>query len=529
MVSMSKKTLVSWVGHNDLWAMAGDLPPKQREKVYEEIGEPKGGSGQGPLRSLFNHVEFDAVHLLSNQGSQINRWYVKWLGYSAKVHPTDLENPTDYGAIFQTVKGVLQSIPGISKAELHFHLSPGTPAMAGIWILLAKSLFPATLHQTFRDKATIAEIPFDITVDVLPEFLRDPDLLWQHLLTRSPREIQGFEGITGESPAIRLAVGRAQRVAVRDVPALIVGASGTGKERFAQAIHAASHRSERPFVAVNCAAFSSQLLESELFGHRKGAFTGAESSYKGVFEQADGGTLFLDEVGECDPSMQAKLLRVLQPSSDRKKGPCHRVFRSVGATKDSESDVRIVAATNRDLHEAIADGEFREDLFYRLATVTLKLPPLEGRKEDIPLLAEALLADINSEFHGQEPSYVDKSLSPETKAFLKSYIWPGNVRELQNALVQAAVMAETEILGPEDISAALADFPRPEAIEVLECPLGNGFSLDEHLGGIQRHFLVRAMKEAAGNKTKAARLLGIKHYQTLDAQLERLGVDLNGS
>ena len=153
---MSKRTLISWVGLTDLWAMAKDLPEKQRGPVYESIGEPRGEPGLGPLRSLLDHEDFDAIHLLSNQKPQLNRKYVKWLGFPAKVHSTQLNNIIDHGEIFQVVNGVLRSIPDIRKAELHFHLSPGTPAMAGIWILLAKSIFPATLHQTYKGEASTA-------------------------------------------------------------------------------------------------------------------------------------------------------------------------------------------------------------------------------------------------------------------------------------------------------------------------------------------------------------------------------------
>lgn len=522
---MAGRVLVTWIGHADLRAMAAALPTRERRSVLEALGASDLVRGDGPVKTLVDQREFDEIHLLSDYDPEISRKFVKWLGKPVVLHVVKLSNPADHGEIYAAVCSALQSMPNIAEADLSFHLSPGTPAMAAIWILLGKSRYPATLYQTHEGRVWITDIPFDLTVDVVPHLLKNPDRFWQHLSGRTPQEVTGFEGIVGSSRAIRLAVGRAQRAAVRDVPVLILGQSGSGKEMFARAIHAASHRRAKPFLAVNCAALARELLESELFGHVKGSFTGADRDHQGAFAQAHGGTLFLDEVGECDRALQAKLLRVLQPPAGA--GPCHRVFRRVGGRDDSESDVRIIAATNHDLREAIQAGTFREDLFYRLATVTLKLPTLAERKEDIPLLARALLAQINDQFRTQERGYRDKCLSPAANAFLLTHPWPGNVRELYNALVQAAVMADSDALEPDDLAAAIADVPRSAPTDVLGTPLGEGFSLERHLADVQRHFLRRAMAEARGSKTKAAKLLGMKHYQTLDAQLTRLGVTGN--
>jgi transcriptional regulator with PAS, ATPase and Fis domain len=397
--------------------------------------------------------------------------------------------------------------------------------MAAIWVLLGKTKYPARFYQTYEGKASITDIPFDLTVDYLPELLRGPDRVLQHLASRSPQEMQGFERISGESQAIRLAIGRAGKAALRDVSILLLGESGTGKEMFARAIHAASPRRDKPFLAVNCAAIPQSLIESELFGHEKGAFTGAEKKYPGAFQQADGGTLFLDEIGECDPDIQAKMLRVLQPPLDAP--PCIREFQPIGATKTSRTDVRVIAATNRNLITMIQDGAFREDLFYRLAVITIKLPPLRERRSDIPGIASALLTQINRDFARQEPGYRHKFLSDPAKFFVSRHDWPGNVRQLYNALLQAAVMSDRDEIGVDDLHAAIAEMPdtRPQKDNPLELPLGNGFRLDKHLEAMHRHYLQRAMREAHGVKSKAARLLGMKNYQTLDAQLKRLGVE----
>jgi transcriptional regulator with PAS, ATPase and Fis domain len=320
-------------------------------------------------------------------------------------------------------------------------------------------------------------------------------------------------------------VGRARKAALRDVAVLLLGESGTGKEMFARAIHDASPRRDKPFLAVNCAAIPKSLIESELFGHEKGAFTGAEKKYPGAFQRADGGSLFLDEVGECDPDIQAKLLRVLQPPPEAP--PCIREFQPIGATKTLRTDVRVIAATNRNLMTMVQDGDFREDLFYRLAVITIKLPPLRERRSDIPNIATALLIQINRDFARQEPGYHHKFLSSSAKSFVSRHDWPGNVRQLYNALLQAAVMSDRDEIGIDDLQAAIAEMPegRSRKDDPLELPLGNGFCLEKHLETIHRHYLQRAMHEAHSVKSKAARLLGMKNYQTLDAQLKRLGVE----
>ncbi len=395
--------------------------------------------------------------------------------------------------------------------------------MAAIWVLLGKSRYPARFYQTHKGRLIPAEIPYDLVDDFVPQLLRAPDRHFQHLAAHSPGEIEGFREIVGDSQALRLAVGRARRAALRDVNVLILGESGTGKEMFARAIHEASFRMKGPFVAINCAAIPRELMEAELFGHKKGAYTGAQADRAGAFKRADGGTIFLDELGECELATQVKLLRVLQPPLG--KGLCHREFLPVGAERMESSEVRVIAATNCDLIDAIGQGRFREDLYYRLATITLKLPPLRDRKKDIPLLAEALLRRINGELRSQgEPGFGDKSLSKSTNQFLQGYSWPGNIRQLYNALVQAAVLADSDVIQPGDIAEALAEVPGKKRVDPLSLPLGDGFNLIEHLEEIQRHYLQRAMEESGGVKTKAAELLGYDHYQTLDAQLKRLRV-----
>lgn len=519
---MRQRVLVSWVGHADLRAFSASLAERERAELLSVLGQ--GRSEQpGPLRALLEAESFDEVHVLANYERRWVRAYGEWLGGRAKIHIAKLTDPTDYAQIFAAADAVLSSVVDVHKVplDLCFHLSPGTPAMAAIWILLGKTRYPATFYQTHQKRAWVTEIPFDIAVDFVPEFLKAPDAHLQHLAARSPGQIEGFEGIIGDSPAIRLAVGRAQRAAVRHVSVLVLGESGTGKEMLARSIHAASPRRAKPFVAINCAAIPRELLESELFGYAKGAFTGATREKPGAFQQAHGGTLFLDEIGECDPAMQVKLLRALQPPPGA--GPCDRVIRCVGATSDSVFDVRIVAATNRDPLAAVASGSFREDLYYRLAVVSVRLPALRERRSDIPALTSRLLDQINREFATHEPGFRNKSVSTSAMEFVRRQEWPGNVRQLHNVLLQAVTLAAGDVIDRTDLVAGLAG--SPQASRADEVPgIGDNFSLEKHLEEIQRRYLRHAMEQADGVKVRAAALLGMKNYQTLDAQLKRLKV-----
>ena len=522
-----RRVLVQWIGHTDLRAMAADQPAAAQNRIMARLGGQVPQKGDvGPVRTLLQTELFDEVRLLSNYPQDWNKRFLSWLGVKASLEAVELEKPTDYGSIFKAADAALSAIRqrrDWSNTELCIHLSPGTPAMAAVWLLLGKTRYPATFYETYAGRSWATDVPFDLTIDVIPEILRDPDAHLQHLASQSPGEIEGFEDIAGESGAIRDAVGRAKRAAMRAISVLLLGETGTGKEMFAQAIHKASPRRGAPFLAINCAAVSKSLLESELFGHSRGAFTGADQERKGAFESVDGGTLFLDEIGECDLETQAKLLRVLQPISG--EGPSVRAIRRLGDGKERTVDVRVIGATNRELQRAVRDGSFREDLYYRLATLSITLPPLRDRKGDIPKIAEKLLAQINKQFEADEPNYQHKSLSVSAIAFVKKHDWPGNVRQLYNVLVQAAVLADRPALGRGDLVAALGQLPEPSRPNSLaECHLEDGFNLEEHLERIHRQYLQRAMEQAKGVKTKAARLLGIKHYQTLDAQLKRLGI-----
>jgi Nif-specific regulatory protein len=276
------------------------------------------------------------------------------------------------------------------------------------------------------------------------------------------------------------------KVAPTDSTVLIAGESGTGKELAARAIHRNSKRAQKPFMAVNCAALNEALLESELFGHEKGAFTGAVGQKRGRLEVADGGTVFLDEIGELPPPLQVKLLRVLQ----------EREFERVGGTQTIQVDIRLIAATNKNLEEAIDTGEFRQDLYYRLNVVSFEMPALRERREDIPLLARYF-----ADKHSAKCNRRVTAISPEALVCLSAYDWPGNVRELENAVERAIVLGTTDVILPEDL---------PEAVLEAE-PLLTTTDLKYHEAVTQtkKQIIIDAMTQAKGNFTEAAKLLGV--------------------
>lgn len=520
------RILASWIGHHDLLAAAAAGDDKLQKKVLAELGIQRRlplKEQIGPVKTLMNQESFDEVHLLGDFPKWLRTLYADWLGYEVKFHAPKLQDPSNYQQIVAAVTGVLDKLTRKRNDEFSFFLTPGTPSMTATWILLGKSQYDAVFWQTYNNKATESVIPFDVVSGFASSLATVPDANLQHLATKSPSEIDGFEKISGTSKALKLAAGRAAKAAGRDVPVLILGDPGTGKELFAEAIHEASKRKGKPYIRVNCAAIPDSLLEAQLFGYVEGAFSSAKKKGQpGLFEQADGGTIFLDEVGECSPTMQAALLRVLQPPKG--KGPCYREFSPVGDAADiRHSDVRIISATNRDLTKEVEEGNFREDLFYRLAVIKVKLPSLQSRKSDIPDLVDNLMKDINKDFCSKQDGFTHKSISASAKRFVRSYDWPGNIRQLHNTLVEAAIMCEGDTIETADLKSAIADVPGKSS-GLYDQELGDGFSLTNLLEDVNRKYLERAMEESGGVKTKAAELLGIPSYQTLDAQLKRLKV-----
>jgi DNA-binding NtrC family response regulator len=435
-----------------------------------------------------------------------------------EIQRVKLTSPTNFGEIYKAAARALddQLARTKQKTELTFHLSPGTPAMAAVWIILGKTRYPAELIESSKQHGvTTASVPFDISAEHVPDLLRSADKRLGELSQAVPPEAARFGDIIYRSEAMDRLIGRAKRAVIRSVPVLIEGESGTGKELLARAIHEASPRQAKRLRIVNCGAIPTELLEAELFGHEKGAFTGAVRERLGYFQDADGGTLLLDEVGELPLTAQVKLLRTLQ------EGEVTRV----GSTEPRKVDVRIIAATNRDLMAEVSQGRFREDLFFRLAVLVLKVPPLRQREGDLGPLIDGLLNRIN-ESSVAEPGYRSKKISPRARNLLMQHPWPGNVRELQNTLQRAAVWSDGEIIEADDIRESLLPFGGRAANgdAILDRPLGQGFDLKELIGNVARHYLRRAVETAHGNKTRAAELVGFTNHQTLTNWLERYGV-----
>lgn len=497
-----KKILVCWIGNTDL-----DAPEKSSRQ------------GLGPIAQAAVTKSYDEIVLLSDYSKDRVSGYIKWMEPQIPSHISvryhSLSGPTQFGEIYEAaVYTVSEVLEHHGDVRLTFHLSPGTPAMAAVWILLAKTRFPAELIESSKEQGVkTAEVPFDISAEFIPSFMHRTDERLEKLSIGLPPDAPEFDNIIHRSAVMKRLIAKARRVALHSVPILIEGESGTGKELLARSIHRASSRREKPFVTVNCGAIPGELVESEFFGHKKGAFTSAFQDRVGYFETAHEGSLFLDEIGDLPLAAQVKILRALQEKE---------IIR-IGETKPIEIDVRIIAATNRKLIEEVAASRFRADLYYRLAVAVFSLPPLRERTGDLGLLIDKLLDEINHDYIGV-PGFINKNISASARNLMLSYSWPGNVRELLNTLRGAAVWSSCSTISIEDIKDSLIP---PQTILLPESsyqPLVDKVNLPEILSNIAKNYLVRALKTTGGNKTKAAQMLGLPNYQTLSNWTAKYGV-----
>ena len=480
--------------------------------------------GLGPLRQALETDRYDLLVLLSDHARAESEAYLEWAlaGRLTERHLSEavLSSPTNFGEIFLAARAVLKEVvPSLPKEhELTFHLSPGTPAMAAIWLLLSKTIFPAKLLESSREHGVReVVVPFDIAAEFVADLGKRRDVELREFAASLPPDAPEFRDICQRSRVMKRTVARVRRIAGHDVPTLIEGESGTGKELLARAIHRASSRGAGPFIAVNCGAIPEGLVESELFGYKKGSHGHAYQDRRGYFSAANEGTLFLDEVGELPLGSQVKLLRVLQEGE----------VTPLGATRPQRIDVRIVAATNRSLVQEVRDGRFRADLFYRLAVAVLNLPPLRKREGDTGQLIDVFLAEANASLARRKGR--QKNISAAARNLLLQHSWPGNVRELQNTIRRAHIWASSRTISAEDIRESLFPATRAGAHTFTEYDLDGETALPEFLDTISKRAIDEALSRTSGNKTQAASLLGMGSYQTLTNWMKRLGVESVGT
>ncbi|RLC08559.1 MAG: sigma-54-dependent Fis family transcriptional regulator [Deltaproteobacteria bacterium] len=485
----------------------------------------KGLVGQeeqpGPILSLLSARPFDVIFLFSTPSTeQVTKETKKAIMDShantkVEILGVNLDDPTDYTAI---LKGLRQHIHVIQEtldeAAFYIAVASGTPQMHACWVLLAAAgEIPARLLHVRPPHFVTKERPLVTEVDLTS---REFPVVRSQIGTAIEVEDSIVDvdaaaaqlGIVGDHPAMRRALETGAMLAPSNSPILIFGETGTGKELFARFIHRLSGRQKENFVAINCAAIPEDLIESILFGHKKGAFTGATNDQLGKFDLADKGTLFLDELGDLPLAAQAKLLRVLQDG----------LVEPVGAGKPHRVDVRIVAATNRDLRKQVRQGKFREDLFYRLNVGEITLPPLRERRSDIPKLALHILDRVNDSL--KRP----KRLSPGALARLQAHSWPGNIRDLENVIERSARLSRHEVLEADDLLIT-EPVTYADPLDVLPEPY-EGFSLEEFLNSARKQLILRALETSDGNQSKAARLLGITP-QAVHKFLQRSKSDFN--
>lgn len=412
-------------------------------------------------------------------------------------------------------------LPGISGLQLIEQLHAAQPKLP-IIMMTAHGSTETAIEATKLGACEYLTKPFeaDELLDLVTEAVRNSELMFEEVgLGTADPQTANRRALIGNSRAMQEVYKSIGRVAATPVTVLIRGATGTGKELVARAIYQHSKRADKPFIAVNCAAIPKDLLESELFGHERGAFTGAQNRRIGKFEQAHGGTIFLDEIGDLHPDTQSKLLRVLQ----------ERTFQRVGGTETLEVDVRVLAATHRDLEQAIRGGEFREDLYYRLSVVTIKLPLLRERAEDIPDLVRFFLRK-----HGAEIGVSAPSIQPEAVELLQAHPWPGNVRELENIVREALVVARPLGISPQHIRQVIegkthrpiAGQTHSEYVASLLARAARGEEQDlfnKMISDLEPELFSQAIRLAQGNQAKAARWLGVTRLK-MRAKLTEMGL-----
>lgn len=464
---------------------------------------------------------FDRIVIIAStweeNWSRYESWLQKRMGTMGRpwddiqIHKAHIVSPIDYETIAKEAHKWISKLSAESDS-LYINLSSGTPAMAAMSIILGKAKSNTYFYQSSPNGTIqLDSIPFDFKGELEASAART-------IASKAagvPDKHAAFENIVACSPAMKEQILKAQKLAPLELPVLVSGETGTGKEVISTAIHKASARANKNLVTVNCGALPENLIDSILFGHIKGAFTGAIKDQKGLFEQADGGTLFLDEVGELTLDAQVKLLRALQQGE----------IKRVGDDKTITVDVRIIAATHRNLLEMVEDGTFREDLFYRLALGIIEMPALRQRSEDI----EPLVLDLAQEINLVAASYSDyqsKNISTKAIKFISEQPWLGNVRELWNTLNRAFLLSDNLEISEKDIENAMIKRNAAQKKDQVVLAHGQQVDIKQLTDKYQKDYIVAALKASGYVKKSAANMLGLGNHQNLTNWMDRLGMEM---
>jgi len=468
------------------------IPPRDATRVLVVDDEP------GLREMLTILLKREGLHVTSAPGFNAAKEALSSAPWPFALVLTDLVMPDGSGLDLLTVAKERDAATEVIVMTAHSTVDAAIDAMRrGAYDFVAKPFQTAELRLLVSralEKSAIVAENVRLRARIAADHPRDP-----------------LEAL-GKSPPMRAIADIIRRVAESRTTVLVTGESGTGKERIARAIHSTSDRGGKPFMVVNCGALPENLMESELFGHEKGAFTGASGRHTGLFREADGGTLLLDEIGELPLALQVKLLRVLQ----------ERKVRPVGATAEVAVDVRVIAATNRDVEKDVAEGRFRQDLYYRLNIIRIEVPALRARTEDIPQLIEFFVHRFADE-HGKQI----RGLAPDALRAILGYSFPGNVRELENALERAVTLCQGPLIGLGDLPPSIVGNTASAAPALLTLP-EQGCDLDAVIAEAERRLINQALERTGGVRTQAAKFLGIT-FRSLRYRLRKLGLEVEGA
>ena len=499
-------TLFTWLGNRDIENMEADK------------------SAAIVAMATKSQPPFDKIVILSNNREDLSQQ--KWREFEhfikkrmltinrpsndINVHLAKIDSPIDYQSIAVETEKWINKLSE-EASLLSINLTSGTPAMTTLAVLLGKSKTNTQFLQTTpKNELQIIDIPIDFS----QQYTKSVEKNIAYTATSEPKSPnQAFSELTVKSKAMKQVAHKAQRIAVSEVPALILGETGTGKELMANAIHKASLRANKPIRIVNCGALAENIVDSTLFGHKKGAYTGATQDHAGLFEQADGGTLFLDEVGELKPDIQVKLLRALQ------QGEITRL----GDTQTIQVDVRIIAATHQNLSQLVEQGLFREDLFYRLAVGIIKIPALRQRAEDLPLITEQFTQLIN-QVGSKHPDYISKKISDNGMKFISEQSWHGNIRELWSTLNRAFLWSDRDTITEIELADSMITRTKKNEVENITLSYGDKVDIVQLTDNFQKKYVSAALEASGHVKKHATQMLGLKDHQTLTNWMKRLGI-----